>query len=42
MLDDKIDCAQFLTWFIEEWLKNGEAMKAAPKDAGSEFWKKFK
>jgi len=42
MLDDKIDCAQFLTWFIEEWLKSGEAMKAAPKDAGSEFWKKFK
>lgn len=22
--------------------KSGEAMKAAPKDAGSEFWKMFK
>jgi len=22
--------------------KSGEAMKAAPKDAGSEFWKRFK
>jgi predicted glycosyltransferase len=22
--------------------KSGEAMKAAPKDAGSEFWKQFK
>ena len=42
MLNDKIDCAKFLTWFIEEWPKSGEAMKAAPKDAGSEFWKKFK
>ena len=42
MLNDKIDCAKFLTWFIEEWPKSGEAMKAAPKDAGSEFLSKFK
>ena len=42
MLSDKIDCAKFLTWFIEEWPKSGEEMKAAPKDAGSEFWKRFK
>ena len=42
MLSEKVDYAKFLTWFIEEWPKSGEAMKAAPKDAGSEFWKKFK
>ena len=42
MLSDKVDCAKFLTWFIEEWPKSGEAMKAAPKGAGSEFWKRFK
>ena len=29
-------------WFVENWSKSGEAMKAAPKDAGSEFWSKFK
>ena len=42
MLSEKVDYAKFLTWFIEEWPKSGEAMKAAPKDAGSEFWEKFK
>ena len=42
MLSEKVDYAKFLTWFIEEWPKSGEAMKAAPKDAGSEFWSKFK
>ena len=42
MLADKVDCAKFLTWFIEEWPKSGEMVKAAPKDAGSEFWKQFR
>ena len=42
MLSEKVDYAKFLTWFIEEWPKSGEAMKAAPKDAGSEFWRRFK
>jgi predicted glycosyltransferase len=42
MLSEKVDYAKFLTWFIEEWPKSGEEMKAAPKDAGSEFWSKFK
>ena len=42
MLSEKVDYAKFLTWFIEEWPKSGEAMKAAPKEAGSEFWKQFK
>ncbi len=41
MLSEKVDYAKFLTWFIEEWPKSGEAMKAAPKDAGSAFWKMF-
>ena len=42
MLSEKVDYAKFLTWFIEQWPKSGEAMKSAPKDAGSEFWKKFR
>jgi hypothetical protein len=42
MLSEKVDYAKFLTWFIEEWQKSGKEMKAAPKDAGSEFWSKFK
>lgn len=42
MLADRIDTVKFLTWFIEEWPKSGEEMKAAPKDAESEFWSKFK
>ena len=42
MLSEKVDNAKFLTWFIEEWPKSGEEMKPSPKDAGSEFWSKFK
>ena len=42
MLSEKVDYAKFLTWFIEEWPKSGEEMKAVPKDAESEFWSKFK
>ena len=41
LLTEKIDYTAFLVWFIENWPKSGEAMKAAPKDAGSEFWKRF-
>jgi len=43
MLADKVDCAKFLTWFIENYPQSADqARKAAPKDAGSEFWKRFK
>ena len=38
MLSDKIDCAKFLTWFIENWPKSVEMVKKAD----AEFWDKFK
>jgi predicted glycosyltransferase len=38
MLEDKIDCAKFLTWFIENYPASAtETRKATP-----EFWLKFK
>lgn len=37
MLDDKIDCAKFLTWFIENYPKSVEEVKGAD----TEFWKRF-
>lgn len=38
MLSDKIDCAKFLTWFIENYPKSVEATRKA--DAA--FWTRFK
>ena len=38
MLDDKIDCAKFLTWFIEEYPKSVEEVRGADE----RFWEKFK
>ena len=38
MLAEKIDCAKFLTWFIEQYPQSVEETKAAD-DA---FWAKFK
>jgi hypothetical protein len=38
MLKDKIDCAKFLTWFIENYPQSVEKTKMADK----EFWEKFK
>lgn len=38
MLSDKIDCAKFLTWFIE----NYPASADETKKAGSKFWEKFR
>jgi hypothetical protein len=38
MLSDKIDCAKFLTWFIENWPSSVEQVRKADKD----FWEKFK
>ena len=38
MLSDKIDCAKFLTWFIENYPKS----VAETKNASEEFWKRFK
>jgi len=38
MLSDKIDCAQFLTWFIE----NYPASADQTRNANDAFWSKFK
>ena len=38
MLGDKVDCAQFLTWFIEEY----PSSVAETKMGGDAFWKRFK
>ena len=38
MLSDKVDCAKFLTWFIENYPQSAEQTRKADTD----FWKKFK
>ncbi len=38
MLADKIDYAKFLTWFIENYPASAEATR----NAGTEFWKRFR
>ena len=38
MLSDKIDCAKFLTWFIENYPQSAEQTR----NADAEFWKRFK
>ena len=38
MLSEKIDCAKFLTWFIENYHSSVEATRKADEN----FWKKFK
>ena len=38
MLSEKIDCAKFLTWFIEQYPQS----VAETKNADKEFWEKFK
>ena len=38
MLSEKIDCAQFLTWFIENYPQSVDAVRMADKS----FWEKFK
>ena len=38
MLKDKIDCAKFLTWFIEEYPSSA----ITTKNANSDFWQRFK
>ena len=38
MLDDKIDCAKFLTYFIENYPQSVDAVRTADKT----FWEKFK
>ena len=38
MLSDKIDCAKFLTWFIENYPESATQTRNATAD----FWKNFK
>ena len=38
MLAEKIDCAKFLTWFIENYPQSAEQTRKAD----AEFWKRFK
>ena len=38
MLADKIDCAKFLTWFIENYPKSADETRSAD----SRLWEKFK
>lgn len=38
MLSDKIDCAKFFTWFIENYPQSAEQTRKAD----AEFWKRFK
>jgi hypothetical protein len=38
MLADKIDCAKFLTWFIENYPSSASEVK----NATPEYWTKFK
>ena len=38
MLSDKVDCAQFLTWFIENYPNSATEVKNATPD----FWERFK
>lgn len=38
MLKEKIDCAKFLTWFIEKYPESVEETK----QGGKEFWERFR
>ena len=38
MLSDKIDCAKFLTWFIENYPSSAQEVRSA----GPDFWNRFK
>ena len=38
MLSDKVDCAKFLTWFIEHYPESSDLTR----NADVEFWKRFK
>lgn len=42
MLADKIDCAKFLTWFIENYPASAEQTKIANATSDTTFWQQFK
>ena len=42
MLSEKIDCAKFLTWFIENYPQSAEQTKHANAGNDAAFWQRFK
>lgn len=42
MLADKIDCAKFLTWFIENYPASAQQTKIANATSDATFWQQFK
>ena len=42
MLSEKIDCAKFLTWFIENYPASAEQTKIANATSDTTFWQQFK
>lgn len=42
MLAEKIDCAKFLTWFIENYSTSAEQTKIANATSDTTFWSQFK
>ena len=42
MLSEKIDCAKFLTWFIENYPQSAEEIRKANETKDEKFWKRFK
>ncbi|MEE1069231.1 MAG: hypothetical protein U0K81_02010 [Paludibacteraceae bacterium] len=42
MLAEKIDCAKFLTWFIENYPASAQQTKTANATSDATFWSQFK
>ncbi len=42
MLSEKIDCAKFLTYFIEQYPASAEETKKANEEQNQKFWEQFK
>jgi len=42
MLDDNIDAAKFLTWFLENYPESAYKVKTVNASGGKDFWKQFK
>ena len=42
MLSEKIDCAKFLTWFIENYPQSAEQTRKADETKDEKFWERFK
>ena len=42
MLAEKIDCAKFLTWFIENYPQSAEQTRKADETKDEKFWERFK